>query len=136
MDKIPSPEILAEHIEKFVDTFVIKARRDRWKTLLTSNESRWGKIDVHSFEGNPARGLFYDTANRFSLGSQSFYPYLDTDVVVLRLGHSKKVGAILAPLRQSIDEYDIIFEGVISIVPGKLAVVINHDDEATICESS
>ncbi len=133
--KIPRQEDLSEHIEKFVDTFIASSRKDRWKALLSSSEKRWSKIDVHSFEGNVSKGRFYDATTRLGIGSLSLDPYLDTDVVILRLGHSKRVGAVLAPLREAIDKYDVIFEGIISVVPGRLAIVINHDDEAVICES-
>ncbi len=136
MANISLPERVRVHKDGFVNTFVSRTQRQRWRALLALDEKRWGDIDVHGFEGQNSKGLFYETKHRANVGGLTLQPFLDADVIVLRLGHSKVTGAVLAPLRQALDEYDIIFEGVISVVAGKLAIVINHDDEAILCESS
>ena len=136
MNDLLAEELLREHIDGFIITFVSKAQRQRWRTLLDLNEKRWRDIDVHGFKGNFMAGLSYAPTPRASLSSKALNLYLDTNVIVLRLGHSRETGVIVAPLREAIKEYDIVFEGVISVVAGKLVIVINHDDETIICESS
>lgn len=134
MEKIPTQEQIDEHIEKFISTFVAKHQRARWKSLLASKTKGWGRIDVHGFVPNTAQGLYYESTSRTGA---SIYVLLnselDSEVVVFRMGHDKNPGPILTTLRQALDDYSVIFEGVISVLPGKAAIVINHDDETTLC---
>lgn len=134
MDKSPSPELVREHLDGFVNAFVSSTQRRRWRTLLAMGEKHWAKINVGGFECNTGADRLYRAVPRADLREALRGLSLDTDIVALRLGHSREEGAVVAPLRQVLGGYDVIFEGVVSIVAGKRAIVINHDDEAILCE--
>jgi hypothetical protein len=103
---------------------------ERWTYLLSRDPRKWDKItpikiwpggDV--FASVPAVPLLELLA--------PLRAHLNEEVVVLSCGHSREMGLKVMRLRDVFPDgewrYDIVFEGFVSVVPGKLAIGLNHE---------
>jgi hypothetical protein len=105
---------------------------ERWSYLLALKPARWGKITPmlawpvsDQFESYPNEPL------KEVLCSADFLRHATTPSVVLRCGHSPSPSVQTIALSEAFPngewDYDIVFEGFISVVPGKLALGFNHE---------
>ncbi len=108
------------------------AQAERWSRLLDRKPSAWSKIDP--IAAWPTQDEYESSPNvptSVLLRSPPLAAHLETPCVVLRCGHSKNPGVSTLPLKLVCPngewDYDVVFEGFISVVPGKLAVVLNHE---------
>lgn len=122
------------HLESLTHMFRAFAplEADRWCYLLTLAPSKWAKITpIKIWPGpNPFESVPNIPLSEL-LTSPTLEQYWNNDVVVLRCGHSQNPGVSSLSLHnvfpQGNWEYDIVFEGFVSIVPGKLALGLNHE---------
>jgi len=92
---------------------------DRWIYLLSRDPRKWDKITPIKIW--PGGDVFASIPNKpipELLASPPLRDRLDDEVVVLRCGHSREMG--LSVMR-------VVFEGFVSVVPGKLAIGLNHE---------
>jgi len=143
-----------DHIDLFLTDFIRPDARDRYRSILQLNERRWGKITFHDFASNrieapthtylsgirptlpppshsPAVKSFWDDPDFVSLR-----PFADLDVDIFSTGHTKITGHKQAFLRDALTDYALIFDGFIAVLPSSLYVLLDHDDNLTICKKS
>lgn len=122
------------HFKALVQTFRAFApyECERWSYLLGQPPRKWAKITPikvwpvpSAFDSSPNIPLWE------MLSLPSLAPHADRDAVLLRCGHSKNPGTAAVPLRDVISggrrNHETIFEGFVSVVPGKLALGFNHE---------
>lgn len=111
---------------------IAPSKSERWCYLLERPPSRWEKIspiDVwplpSSFDSYPNEPI----AQLLTMPPLS--RHLQANVLVLRCGHSSNPGLLEMPLKDVFPDgdwdYKILFEGFVSIVPGKVAIAANHE---------
>lgn len=109
----------------------------RWEALLSSKPQRWSKIDPwKTWELLPCTSghLAEFTQNLNSLlHSPSFLKHAEAPVVALRCGHASPAIETLLLNAALLGERSV-FEGFISIIPGKLGLAINHDGSVCVLE--
>ncbi len=137
----PEAKVFRDHFIKFVDSFIgIERHRERWKTLINGKEKKWGNIQIFDFPKIKLISPFhkYSEIRRENLIQKPgvLGSVLDNhQIVALRAGHSPDTGGKFHDFSKSIQyDYEVIFEGIISINAGKLAILIDHDDNAFVCE--
>ncbi|HVE53805.1 MAG TPA: hypothetical protein VNB23_10540 [Ramlibacter sp.] len=120
--------------ESLVRMFEAFAPREseRWTYLLSRDPRKWDKITpLRIWPGGDAFASVPDVPLPELLASPLLKPHLRRDAVVLRCGHCRDRGLGVMPLGEVFPGgewvYDIIFEGFVSIVPGKLALGLNHE---------
>lgn len=105
---------------------------ERWTYLLSRDPRKWDKITpIKIWPGGDAFASVPDVSLSELLASPPLHQHLGELVVVLRCGHSRNLGMSVMPLRDVFPggewRYDILFEGFVSVVPGKLALGLNHE---------
>lgn len=127
-------QIPEAHLESLVSMFRSFAPRecDRWIYLLSRKPGTWAKITPMKIwpVANP-----FDSSPNIPLPQMlllpALAPHVDREAVVLRFGSSKNPGIALSTARQALQSYptsyDIVFEGFVSVLPGKLALGFNHE---------
>jgi hypothetical protein len=112
---------------------------ERWCSLLSVSAPRWDKISP--IDVWPLESAFDSRPNLPMARMLSLPPlvtHLNSNVLVLRCGHSHNPGLSEMMLRDVFPDgrldYDILFEGFVSIVPGKLALGLNHEGGACVFE--
>jgi hypothetical protein len=139
MLEFKSPEYVTRHFDAFVRTFVQKSRRGRWHSILELSAKRWNGISLARFKDSESVSHYCSpwggTAEQ--LGSSVILrPYLGQNCVLLRMGHDSRPGASTLIVSEVIIELDDdVLEAVVSIIPGKLAIVIDHESNITICDA-
>jgi hypothetical protein len=100
----------------------------RFSTLLSAKPSHWSKIDpwrvwqeVDSESVTEWRGDIQSL-----LASPPLSKYSSAQVTLLRCGHDKPLLQRLS-LSEALLGASAVFEGFVSVVPGKLGLAINHD---------
>lgn len=135
--KLEVDEQARHHFSAFVDAFVSQQLGERWVTLFDAARSAsWRKIDPWSLWDTPHQraGARYEEVQddvRSLLSSTVMRVGKDAPVVIFHLGHSKPAIHRI-PLHQ-ITPQDWPLEGLVSIVPGSRAVVVNHDGGILLC---
>jgi len=122
------------HLKEFEQMFQAFAPHEceRWCYLLSKEPTKWGKITpikvwptASAFDSYPNLPLSQWTS------ISALAPYMKRDSVVLRCGHSKNPGTAVVALHEVLmsaqQNYEIIFEGFVSVVPGQLALGFNHE---------
>ncbi len=112
------------------------AYAERWSYLLRRKPESWKKISPMSVwpntylreDGDPNFML----KPRLVLSEPDIRQHLDTTCVIFRCGQHEKHPAISQlSLRNTFPngewDFDIIFEGFVSIVPRRLALGLNHE---------
>jgi|ERR1051326_418949 hypothetical protein len=140
MGEIYYPDLVKEHIDAFVRVFIQKPYRSRWSYILNSPPRRWISIDATVFRDSRKSVSRYCFAWKKDLSAlfadRRINQSLDDELVVLlRLGHDSHPGASVLKLREALEQIQDSLEGIISIIPGKLAVVYDHDDNLTVCST-
>ena len=108
------------------------AHQERWSYLLAKRPERWGKISpllawpvANPYKSHPDKPL------ADILRSEPVVRFLATPSVILRCGHSSAPSVKTQALQEAFPDgkwnYDVVFEGFISVVPGKLALGFNHE---------
>ena len=119
------------HVEAMFKAFA-PAHYERWCYLLARKPNRWGKISPIDIWPLPNVSDSHPKLPLPTLLSTApLAGYRDSEVVVLRCGHSENPGISSMLLRAAFpggdQNYDIIFEGFVSVVAGKLALGLNHE---------
>jgi hypothetical protein len=122
------------HFDSLTAMFRAFAPREceRWTYLLGQEPARWDKISPTKIW--PVASAF-DSFPDMSLADMLLLPLLaphaDRDAVVLRCGHSRNPGTAVSTARQALQAgrrgHDVLFEGFVSILPGRLALGFNHE---------
>ena len=105
---------------------------ERWTYLLSRDASKWDKITpIKIWPGGDVFASVPDVPLSELLASPPLRTHLDDEVVVLCCGHSREKGMSVMRLRDVFPGgewcYEIVFEGFVSVVPGKLAIGLNHE---------
>ena len=90
--------------------------------------AHWSKIDPYKVWDvlAPRRVVEWRKTCADLLASPLFAKHADESVTVLRCGHAQP-GIDRLRLRDALQSPSRIFEGFISVSPGKLGLAINHD---------
>jgi hypothetical protein len=122
------------HFNSLVAMFLAFAPQEceRWTYLLSQNPSKWAKISPIRIW--PVASAF-DSAPNIPLPEMlllpALAPHADRESVVLRCGHSKNPGTSLCTARDALQtgrrSYEVVFEGFVSVLPGRLALGFNHE---------
>ena len=127
------------HLNAFIDTFVPKSHKARWETLVSSKKIKWEKIkpyDIWPEDNNDLKYCRIMEENFFELfKSKKYVRYIGNNVAVFPCGHDNKEAETIKLNVVMGREYDLL-EGIISIIPGKLALLVNHDGEVCIFEKN
>ena len=105
---------------------------ERWTYLLSRDPRKWDKITpIKIWPGGDVFASVPNIPLPELLASLPFRSHLQDEVVVLRCGHSRNPGLSVMTLKDVFPggewRYDIVFEGFISVIPGKLAIGLNHE---------
>jgi len=108
------------------------AHHERWSYLLAKRPERWSKISpILAWPVPSPYESFPDKPLADILRSEPFVRYLAAPSVILRCGHSPAPSVKTLALREAFPDgqwdYEVVFEGFISVVPGKLALGFNHE---------
>jgi hypothetical protein len=101
----------------------------RFSGLLAMKPDNWSKIDPWKVWDvvDGRRVAEWTKTSAELLASPLFAKHANDLVTVLRCGHEQPELARIR-LRESLLGRAAVFEGVISILPGRLGIVINHDE--------
>lgn len=141
------------HIDQFLAEFVRADARGRYKSIFSLHESRWDKVTFHDFSSVQINA----PNHTFVRGIRPNHPhpshspqvegiwddpildpiraYADACVDVFSTGHTKVTGHKRAILQDALIDISIIFDGFVTIVPNRLYVLFDHDDNITICRN-
>ena len=115
-------------------------KAERWCSLLSMAPKRWG--DISPIDDWPLDSEFDsrpDLPLEELLSTRPLAAHLNSEVIVMRCGHSNNPGISALPLRDVFPrnqlDYDILFEGFVSILPGKLALALNHEGGLCLLEA-
>jgi len=101
---------------------------ERFSELLGFKPSRWSKIDPwrvwHHLE-HPEVSEWKGSAQELLTAIQ-FAAHAQSEVTVLRCGHDQPA-LQKQRLRDALLGGSAVFEGFVSVVPGRLGLAINHD---------
>jgi hypothetical protein len=105
---------------------------ERWTYLLGKEPHKWSKITPIKIWPLPsAFDSLPDIPLWEMLSLPSLAPHADGEALVLRCGHSRNPGTAVVPLRDVFlsgrRSHEIVFEGFVSVVPGRLALGFNHE---------
>ena len=117
--------IIEEHIEKLVDSFVLKNRRERWHFLFKRN-------DIKTYHNS--HKLFNDLSPDYRKRDDELKTIVNLDVqgFIYDIGREKpRIGN----LKQMLKEYTC-FDAIFSIIPGKLAIFFFHEGEIFVLRKS
>ncbi len=130
-----APEAYRAHIDGFIKTFLANEHGRRWASLLALKAHAWSRVPIAGFpyqckkefchELVGIRKNLYDDADLSVLGNP--------DVVLIRAGHDKNPGVDKSSLIHAVSDYELISEGIISVDPGHLALVVDHESRAFLC---
>jgi hypothetical protein len=122
------------HLHAFIEIFVPKSHKNRWKALISSKSIKWQKIKPYDIWPEDNNDIQY-----CQLLEESYFKFLshkkykNIDVVIFPCGHdNNEVETIKLNTLMSQEYY--LLEGIISIIPGKLALLVNHDGEICVFE--
>ena len=125
------------HLNSFIDNFVPKSHKARWKTLISSKRIKWEKIKPYDIWPDSNDNVTYcrlleeEVIDFFK--NKKYAKYINNDVAVFPCGHDNKMAEI-TKLNNVINSEYYLLEGIVSIVPGEFALLVNHDGEICIFE--
>lgn len=139
-----------DHIESFLNGFVLSTEQTRLREILSLPARRWSRLTFHGFPTICIRSPqhLYTRSSRPVEGHPSHSPRLDPfldlpqplrahltkQVDIIATGHTVVTGGKAAILNEALLDYSIVFDGLISVIPGRLCIVLDHDDSLTVCE--
>ena len=100
----------------------------RFSELLGFKPSRWRKLDpwqVWHHLDHPTVSEWKGSAQEL-LAAVKFAAHAESEVTVLRCGHERP-GLSRQRLQDALLGESAVFEGFVSVVPGRLGLAINHD---------
>jgi hypothetical protein len=125
------------HFNSFIDEFVPSSHKTRWKSLLAFNKPKFNKIQPHDIWPENNTEIKHCTILNVNLHdlmrNEPYIKYKNSNVMVIPCGHDNKKPEEMQ-LNEAIDGEYYLLEGLISIVKGHLALLINHDGEVCIFE--
>lgn len=124
----PVPNGLLDEMSSLFSAFLPPDVADRFSTLLRYKPNRWSKIDpwrVWHYCGTGGISEWKGSGQEL-LASPLFAPYASAEATVLRCGHETPGIGRLA-IQEALIGRLRIFEGFISVVPGRLGIAANHD---------
>ncbi|TAG06686.1 MAG: hypothetical protein EAZ42_13520 [Verrucomicrobia bacterium] len=141
---------ILDPIDQFLTEFILARARDRYRSIFSLYESRWGKVMFHNFESirietstrtyvRGVRPLLSHSSHSPQISIwddpllESIHRFADSEVDVFSTGHTKVTGHKRALLRDALTDYSLIFDGFVTIVPSSLYIIFDHDDNLTIC---
>ncbi len=129
-----------EHWEAFINTFVPHERRERWSTKVRMGYGHWGDLPMADFVAYGAGKLnvtIEDVAGKELSGRFSEFKIAPSHLcLVLNTGRGGSAGSKALSLAEALSEEHWMLEGLISIVPGKLALLLDHEGSLLLCVAS
>jgi len=121
---------LKDEMAELFGVFLPSEVASRFSKILTLDPRRWKKIDPwRAWRLVDSRSAVYWKGSvEELLASSPISNYASAQVTVLRCGHDAPSLERL-PLQQALVGDSAVFEGFVSIVPGRVGVAINHDGE-------
>lgn len=124
-----------KHLEAFINEFVPKTRKRRWMSLLSFKNPRIGDIEPHDIWPVNNNSLPYCSLIEVSFSEflrlGLYSKFKNHEVAVIPCGNDDKEPEIML-LKEAIDGEYYLLEGIISIIQGKLVIMVNHDGEACV----
>ena len=122
------------HFNSFIDEFVPHNHKKRWKALLNFKKPRYDDIKPYDIwpDNNEIKNCsilnnsFYDLIHK-----EPYKKIKDKMVVVIPCGHDDNQPSKV-PLKEIVNSNHNLLEGLISIIEGKLVLLVNHDGEVCI----
>jgi hypothetical protein len=114
---------------------------ERWTYLLSRKPKAWQKITPMLAWPVPSQyDSFPNVPLKEMLLSKPLAAHKNTPCVVLSCGHSHLQQVTTLPLSRIFPDgehntYEVIFEGFISVVPGRLAIGLNHEGGVCLYET-
>lgn len=137
-------------IEAFLSGFVSAPSQTRFREIFSLPVRRWSRLTFHEFsaiclrsprhiythstrpvEAHPSHTPCLDPFSDFPL---PFRSHLTKTVNIIATGHTVVAGGKIALLSDALLNNSLVFDGFISVVPGCLCIVLDHDDRLTFCE--
>ena len=105
---------------------------ERWSYLLRRKPERWNKISpMHVWPVPNQFDSYPDKPFNEILLSLPLVKFANTPSVVLCCGYTRVPSVKTSTLSESFPKcelnYEVVFEGFISVLPGKLALGFNHE---------
>jgi hypothetical protein len=121
---------LRDEMAELFAVFLPSEAASRFQKLLALEPRRWEKIDPwRAWRHVDSRSVVeWKGSVEELLASSPVSNYASAQVTVLRCGHDAPSLERL-PLRQALVGDSAVYEGFISVVPGRVGVAINHDGE-------
>ena len=123
------------HLISFINEFVPASHKKEWLKFANSEFSQLDDIEPHDIwpdnnEEIPNCTILESNFFEF-IRNDPHAKYADNEVAVIPCGHDDKEPSTMK-LKDVLDGDYYLLEGLISIVRGKLALLVNHDGEACI----
>jgi hypothetical protein len=120
------------HISAFIAAFVVKPKRERWRTILAMKPEKWLGVSAYDCTEEPAAD--WNTPVADTLAKHNLTLELDRNAYVFPIGHGAGAPPYEGTLRGVFLSSDSELECVVSLVPGKFAVCYGHSGEVRICK--
>ena len=120
--------LLQREMNVLFTAFLPSELAERFSYLLSLKPARWGKIEpweVWKHLRPPSVTELSESCSGL-LASDAFNGHADAPATVLRCGHDRPALNKMV-LRDALIGPATVFEGFISVVPGRLGLAINHD---------
>ena len=127
-DSADPPEALASEIRLLFQAMLPGELAERFCELLAYHPRRWSKIDPWKVWEHIQASRIIEINEKVEalLSVEPLAVHAQRQVAVLRCGHESPRLERLS-LKEALRGQSTVFEGFISVVPGKLGLAINHD---------
>ena len=128
------PNMSAEasnHLSRFIDAFVEKRKRDRWRTVMALAPEKWHGASAYECVVKPLGRM--NTTEEHNILSAGLEVFLDRPAFMFTIGAAAGWGYKESTLRKAILGEDWRCESIVSVVPGQLAVCYGHSGEVRVC---
>ena len=126
------PSEVSEHIELFIKNFVIKNKRNRWKTMLSMKPDKWDKISA--YDCNQPESADWNTNLNDTIQKLELQKHLLSETYIFQIGHGSDIGWYKGTMQDALFGDNAESECIISIKPGELAVSYGHSNEFRLCK--
>lgn len=124
-----------EHLTSFINEFVPRSHKKEWLKLASFEAPQLDDIEPHDIwpeNNNEIPNCTMLESNFFEfIRNEPYAKYSYNEVTVIPCGHDDNVPSTMK-LKDVLDGDHYLLERVISIIKGKLALLVNHDGEACI----
>ena len=141
MSRKATPPTDAEliHWKALIRTFVPLQFHERWLKLVHTKYRRWGDLPISDFvdyqtDSNVAHiQAVRSVESLHETAAPRITPLHECLILVTRPWKGEETGSITCSYRDLSAAANSILEGVVSIVPGEIAIVVDHEGNTLHC---